>query len=721
MSYRKNLVAKISAYNGVPTLFVNGKPNAAIAYMTYEPSFAYVKDFSSARIQIISFSTTSDHSYFNFAPDSWIAPGRYDYTDFDDRIRRILHQAPNAYLLPRVYICTPKWWNEAHPEEMSKGHMIGPMESQYGSFPSVSSRSWKKASGDALRRLIEYAENQAYGERIIGYHLASAGTEEWYYFDYWDDVTGDFSAPQKQAFIRWLRERYKTVKELRQQWGDAKITFDSVSVPIRAERMDTDWGEFRNVIGRDRRVADYCEFHNDAMADAAMYFSKIAKKACKGNKITGIFYGYLMEMSGGGMGVAESGVAALNKILKCNDIDFLAAPSSYSFRESGEGASLFMAPVASVKQHGKLWFDENDYRTHRVLLKDKHAGWHPTKDLQETIHVQLRELSQVIAEGTGMWWFDMKGGWFDEPRLMAAIEKMNNIAERSIFFDRSSVAEIAVVVDEASMCYLRPGVQLSKPLISDQRLELARLGAPVDYVLLSDLSKARPYKMYVFLNAFRLNKRTVATIKRITRRNNCLSLWVMAPGLLRENVVGNNIEKLTGIRVKVCHSLGPLDFVVDPETSLTRAGCPAWTKGGIGGLQVPMLKPDEPEAEILAWSPINGNSAIAMRRFESWISVYSAAPLLPSAVLRALARIAGVHIYLDSDEPLYANRSFLGMHGRKGGKKHLRFSSKTALYDVFNQKTASKSTSSVNISLRSGDSILFFLGTESQWKKSRHI
>jgi len=43
------------------------------------------------------------------------------------------------------------------------------------------------------------------------------------------------------------------------------------------------------------------------------------------------------------------------------------------------------------------------------------------------------------------------------------------------------------------------------------------IGAPVDYILLNDLEKAKSYKMYIFLNAFYLTEQQTAIIKKTAR------------------------------------------------------------------------------------------------------------------------------------------------------------------------------------------------------------
>ncbi len=72
--------------------------------------------------------------------------------------------------------------------------------------PSFASRQWLRDSGAALRRFIEYAESR-WGRHVIGYHLVSGGSQEWYYWGAFEDAFADYSQPQQEAFARWLEER----------------------------------------------------------------------------------------------------------------------------------------------------------------------------------------------------------------------------------------------------------------------------------------------------------------------------------------------------------------------------------------------------------------------------------------------------------------------------------------------------------------------------------
>lgn len=709
------MFAEIRNHRGAPALFVNGKPCSAMTYMTYDKMLRHFKDFAAVGVPLGSFSTTADYSYYNLAPTAWIAPGKFDYSDFDRRMATILAQNPNVYLLPRLYCSTPPWWNKAHPSEMSRGDVVGSQEQRNGPYPSFSSAAWRHASGTALRRFILRAEAQPYADRIIGYHIAAGSTEEWYYPDFWSDVDRDFSEPQRQMFTRWLRRHYKTAARLKSVWQNPMASFSNVTIPSRAERMNSAYGVFREPRGPDRRVVDYYAFHNEIVAEAIAHFARIAKDACGKRKIVGVFYGYIF-----GYCPAEFGHLAMRQLLKNPDVDFFTAPSSYSFRTVAEGTAAFMAPVAAIRHHGKFWFDENDYRTHLTpFVSRQNVGFSRSRTgkLRETVAVQLRELALVLAEAAGMWWFDMSGGWYDQPAMMQSIGRMNGIARRALDFNRASDAEIAVVLDEHSMMYLRRGTPLSLPLLSEQSLQLYRLGAPVDAVFLDDIDKLPSYKMYIFLNSFHLTPKQRKLIDSAIKRRGQTAIWVYVPGLIGNTISAENVERVTGIKIAVSREYAPMEIVTLPNTTLTRMGCPSWLKYGPRDLSVPMAACNDKEIEVLGRCEHIGSTGLAVKRFRNWTSIWSAAPCLPSALLRSAACLARVHIYTATDDPLYVNHSFLGIHARTGGTKNIMLRRSSAVYDVYNEcRVVPAGTREFTIRMKRGDTRLFFLGDGRRWR-----
>ena len=71
-----------------------------------------------------------------------------------------------------------------------------------------------------------------------------------------------------------------------------------------------------------------------------------------------------------------------------------------------------MSLTESYKLHNKLWWNENDIRTFRVLdVPNTHADQIDRRQtLEETLALLRRELGNVIAHGISQWYFDMGAG-----------------------------------------------------------------------------------------------------------------------------------------------------------------------------------------------------------------------------------------------------------------------------------------------------------------------
>src|SRR5262249_22744933 len=159
--------------------------------------------------------------------------------------------------------------------------------------------------------------------------------------------------------------------------------------------------------------------------------------------------------------------------------------------------------------------------------------------------------------GWGAWWFDMHGGWYDEPQFMDVIKRLNQIGENSVRFDRSDRADVAVVIDENSTLYTGLQNKVLKPLIRDQILELRRMGAAYDWVFLNDLDRARPYKLYVFLDAFHVDEQQKAAIDRLRTRGAHALLWLYGAGFAGERALDvQGSSRLTGIEMAVEEKVG---------------------------------------------------------------------------------------------------------------------------------------------------------------------
>lgn len=714
--------AEIKMHNGVPTLFINGEPNAGMTYMTYNPHQRHYESFGKIGVDLASLSVTADYSVFFGQPTAWLDDGRYDFSDMDQKMKLILDANPAAYVFPRVYLCSPPWWDEQHPDQLVRWD-DGSTERQIGrkkTFPSWASAEYREATANNLRKFIEHVSGQWYADRVIGYHIASGMWEEWFYWSSTGSSDGqsdlvDYSEPMVQAFRRWLGVTYGTDGSLQEAWNDSAATLATARIPTRAERQAADVFVWRDPARR-RNVIDYYLFYCENVTEIIRILARTAKDAMGGQGLVGVFYGYLFFAYADNW-MQDNGHLAFRRMLECKDIDFFTAPTAYAFRPLGVGYSLGQNATDAVRLHGKYYMNENDYCTHLVANQEDYRR---ISTLQESEAVQVRELGNMITHGWGGWWFDMGGGWYDEPAFMDIIRKLNAIGETSIHFDRSDTAEVAAVVDEASIFYTGLKKTLMLPLLYNQTLPLGRMGVPYDWVFLDDLDRARPYKVYLFINAFHVDARQKEAVRRLQGRGARALVWMYGAGFAGEKSLDvRGCTDLTGITMEMINEAGPLWVQLTEEgVDLLRGGAADAVYGSKKEIG-PILYPSDAGVSVLGNLQGRGVPGLVQKNVAGVEVYYSAAPTLPSSLLRGLAARAGVHVYNDRDDVLYANQSFLSLYAVEAGVRHLRLPRRTDVYDVYHDTLVAENAVAFDADLPARHAAVYFLGSAAAWKKIR--
>lgn len=688
--------AEVRMTSGVPTLHINGRPESCMVYMTYHPDSRYFSEFGQAGIRLFSFSSTPSASEYSLSPPTWVAPDTFDYTNLDERARLLLDVVPDAYFFPRIYLFSPAWWDEEHPDDLvarDPGDRRPVAFARDGKkrAPSWASETWRRDTARAIRLYIRHIERSPYADRVIGYHLASGTTEEWMMWGANENQWVDYSPVNVARFRAWLRERYGADDALRRAWRDDGVTLETAAIPGKARRARTLFGILRDP-DREQDVVDYTLYGSDLVAETIGYFARVVKDATCGEKLVGVFYGYVLQLMG--QRQQNAGHLALDKVLGNPDIDFVTSPTSYAFRTPGTGYSHFMSLTDSVKLHGKLWINENDIRT--WLTPVKAGQWGKTDTYAETLKQEERELASVLGQGCGQWWFDMGGGWFDDSRMMAEIAKHKQIADRTLRRPRGGVAEIAVIVDDRSLAHLRPGNPLSQHLMLSPLPHIARTGAPVAYYALSDLAKAPKHRMYVFVNALAPDPEDRQAIDALKGDGRVL-MFFWASGIYRDGRIdAGGVRDLVGMQVEMDEGRAPVSGRFDDGNQLLDGV--AKTPVGVDVSVAPSFFVSDPEAAVLA-RDAKGQAVLAVRDHPGWTSVYSAVPVHSQAFYRNVAIKAGVHRYIDTPDVVYATQSLLGIACNKAGRRTVRLRRPAQALELFSDRIVSSGKAEFDIDI----------------------
>lgn len=722
--------ADIKHHNGAPTLFLDGKP---AFYGTWWSSPPTAEGWSAADVAKKNAAETGIHIYaFDIGSAEWCGPapgrtGRYDFSTVLARFNRVLEVDPNALFHLRIYLemaeGQSQWWHDLYPEEREVVS-DGTLHRQ-----SYASTVWRDQAKDFLRAFVAYLKEAGLFRRVLSYQVGTGHTGEWVkgklsmFF-----LTGDYSKPMAKHFRHWLRQKYgNDATAFQKSWNKPGVTFENAEVPSASEQFETKHLTFRDP-QQEQNVIDYFQCLAELCGDLVVDFCKTVKEATGGKALAGAFFGYIMELAWNAGFFAEgpgspystyqrSGHLGLGRVLESPDVNFLVSPYSYGFRGmGGEGTS--MLPTESVRIHNKMYLMEDDTRTHT----DIDPAYGRARNLDESISILRRNFGTVATHGQGIWWLAHKG--HIEPNLEPAFKPMlKEFAELGAFAlqtDRTPGAEIAVLLDDESFFYETAKNELDVPLIFHQRLiGLPRLGAPFDLYLLNDFLKGRlrPYKLYVFLNAFRLDETRRAALKKELCKDGRTALWIYAPGYIKEVPSVENMKELTGFTfVRNEHPWPSFLHITNFKHPIT-ARLPQdlfWdTQTHLG----PQFHVSAADAEVLGEVVIAQGTCqpgFAVKVFPNWKSVYVSVPNIPARVLREIARFASVHLYNEEGDVLAASRNLLSVHTLSGGKRLFRLPAVAeVVFDLFNRKVVAQNADQFEVSLTPASTSLYFTGPKS--------
>ena len=723
--------ANVAIHNGTPALFLDGRPAfASCLWSTPPTSESYpmaevARRYADAGIHLYAFDvgvTGASPEWCGAHPDR---VGQFDFTTVEAKFARVLEIDPDARFHLRVQLEMGRepgrWWRERHPEECELDS-DGVRSTQ--SFASV---VWRSQAREFLAAYIAHIRGLGLGDRVIAYQTGAGHTGEWVKgLTAMRSACGDFSVPMLQRFRNWLKDAYEEdVTALRDSWRDPQATFGTASVPVAEAQLSASGRTFRDP-ATEQPVIDYYRNLADLCAELIIDFNQTVKQATEGESLAGAFYGYLLELAWNAGFFSEgpdsdystyqrSGHLGLKKVLESPHVDFLVSPYSYGFRGIG-GHGPSMMPTESLRVHGKACIYEDDTRTY---LAPADAGFGRTDSLNDSAAVLRRNFAEVLIRGHGIWW---SGGPNHVDPVQASffqvlLERFRELGDFALALDRSPCAEIAVMVDDESFYYESLRNDLDRSLITGQRLwGLPRLGAPCDYYLLDDFLEGRiPHcKLCIFLNPFRLDRARREALSRELGGSGRTALWIYAPGYI-DGIGGlEHMTEVTGYRFEQGdHAWGTRVHIVDFDHPITR-DLPQDLSWGTDSLLQPLFHIEDLDARTLGqvvYSQGRCRPGFGIKAADGWQSVYSAAPNLPAPVLRGLARHAGVHVYNDAGDVLYASRQLLAVHTVSGGDRVFSLPFRAEIvYDLFAGESVAEDTDTLSVELPPRSTTLYYVG-----------
>ena len=469
MSEDTYMKSRIVRKNGVLMIEIDGKTYPPLAFKSFRPDQNNISDFYAAGIRLFNILTSGITSAvgvpYSLFGESWVGLETYDFSPIDRQIELFMKHAPSAYFSLMIQLDTRDWWLEQQPGYPNSFHKMSQMETD---------PKWREAASKYMQAVINHVEEE-YPDRFFAYFLLCGTTTEWF---------SDYS--HEEPSLR-LEDDYRRFCEN-----------PAVCIPTEDER-ETDASRVFLDNSMDSNLIRYRKFESVQRSDTVLYFAEKAQEILCHNKLLGLYYGYLLELKD--TRLWETGALDYERVFLSKDIDLFASPVSYEYRDLDVGSHQ-MLMRSTLDHHNKIFFIEHDHTT--SITPDIIEGCHfvhpgKVKHLSDDIDLMRRNFMLALSNHTGIWWFDMFGGWFSNPLLMGEISTMITAANTCYHRKRDHIAEIAIFGDPESMYQVNKNSGLNNLIFDRQRNEWSYLGAPYDLYSACDYENidVSKYKLFI--------------------------------------------------------------------------------------------------------------------------------------------------------------------------------------------------------------------------------
>jgi hypothetical protein len=650
----------------------------------------------------------------------WIAPRKYDFTEIDNRIAKIIREYPNAYVAAWIWLCPPPWYAKAYPDRISRNN-DGTRFDYYTATVTFSDPDYREDAKHAIDAFVKHCES-LYSSRMIAYNLCGGVSLEWQGWGchglHAKKALADYSPSAKRDFLDYVAKRYPELK-----------VSDLPSYEQRFSSTDT---IFRDPV-KDLVARIHDEFYSQSIADTICLLAQSAKGAMAANpKLVGCYYGYSFEYGNMSWCVNSSGHNAAATVVRSPHVDFLLSPPSYAIRAIGNTGGE-MKPFGSIHHNGKFSMIEDDTRTNNT----KATNYNQTINPDQTRQVTRRNWGMALAQKTPICHLPIvQGSDFGSPETRRDLAAVRQVGQEIFESDRQRGAQIAVVVDEKAWKNLEPvstfdvnprrrhylyshsgvatpsnqrGLRLTGNLTSLQRAELIRCGAATDWILMEDVPKlAGKYKLFIFLNAFEDSPAARLAFDAVKKNANGI-LVVYGAGFVGSDTVPDlaGMSRLLGMNVKLAQP-GPLAIRID-DLSPQAFSRINETVFGTDASMDPRFAIDDTGAKALGRYVDCDEVALASKQLGMCKMTFCGSNALTPDLIAAIALDAGVHIYSYSNDPLFVGCGTLTIHTRTAGKKQFLFPESTDVVDMFTKQVLAKGVTEFSIDIPAFETRNFLL------------
>jgi len=731
--------AGLRRYGGVATVFVNDRPIHGLM-----PCDDSIEPLACTKAGVYLVNTSGQVKDGKLVEGSIVDETGVNTTRSEKIIDEVLKRDPDALIALGSCPEAPWKWSENHPEEMHafapgepgirKQDVVPPYDA---SFASVKWRNKVSEVYEEFSRRIHLK----YDGRVIMHVFGAGNCEEWNPYGvpdchgrWWAE---DFSPAMHNYFRTWLRKRYEdNIDALRKAWSNSQITFETASVPTRAERLCSDWFTFRHP--KIRHVTDYLHAYTDAIADDIIAFADAIKRGTNGETLVCTHSGGFLDNGLHAYLYNQTAANTLRRVERHPHVDIFTCPISFLNRRPG-GSPGPMMPTGSLRLHNKMYLHDEDSRFHtgKDFLSENNVLYSLfglPRNEEESVAVMKRNVGRDILNGWSLWWHDCLNENYMHDPLPTVATRLVEIGRTAVNLERGFIPDMAVVADERASFSQQCANRLLYPLLYAQRVEdFCHAGISWDAFEAGDLLDPNfpSSKLILMLNLFELEPKQINAIREKLSGSGAVVVWFVAPGIQGpEGFDFDAVQELTGFRVRA------LDAECNPRVTLTNYDHPITS--GLGSVQAPhsigtgVLANDEREGIYGPIFYINDSGAmnlgmldglyqpgLAVKELDGWTSVYSVAPRLSRQLLRNLAKIANIHSYLDTEDMVCVSPELILIHGVGKGTRNLTLPQAADVIDLWTGKTLASQATECPVEMSECDTKLLFYGNKKKLKEAQ--
>lgn len=642
--------AKVVRENGVSRLYVDGKPTLPVAYKgPHGFAESTPEYFAGGTLQGTGIPFVVKDIRLGKVPGArgyWTKDG-FDAKGAVREIKNAMRLAP-AMLFALAVGCNayPEFAREEHPEDAMRRRdgsvVLGTSGSCLASYcmteaekrsmwpwPSYSSRTWREGVKACLRALVAELKAQGLDKRIVGIHTFG------YHDGQFTSPFADYSPAAKAEYREYLKEP-----------GHASTNYEFFAQQTGFRAQEAFAREFKRLMGKDVVGIMWCQ--NPLSGSSAAAFN-------------------------------------LGDFSRSDAMDIVVAQPSYVQRLPGLPGSSHL-PTASFNLHGKLFFEELDFRTYASIQQwtsgpSSALGLGTSEDFPMWQSVFRKHAGAMVAQRAGWWFYDMAGGWFSAPEIVDDIKSALETYGRVVSMKPPSPwkPSAAIVVDEAGRFGWPEGDTAFRRQLDfsyfRQLYILVRSGVPFDVYLLQDVlenpSLMEPYRFVAFGLMRKYDKARISLVRRLACNGRTL-LHMSGCGEL------GGMEEATGISLRVNEKSSHV-VVAEPcfpvevnglhyhdmlrkcdPLSFPPAHMADWPRNSIV---------ERKGIRVLARYAADGAPAAAVRDGDGFRHVvFTEAGGISGAALNRLAGEAGAYVALPPDvAQVEMNGDFISIHALKSG------------------------------------------------------